>query len=88
MPKTELFAIKAENVKLRQEIERLARENSELRLKVMTGVVQICSDCRQLKTSDGHWVPLDRWLEMYAQVSCSHGYCEECAKKLLDEAAL
>jgi hypothetical protein len=71
---------------LESEIERLQKENQELRLKILTGVVKVCSSCKSLQTPDGRWVPLDRFLELYTSASCSHGYCESCAQKLLDDA--
>jgi hypothetical protein len=72
---------------LRAENERLRRENSELRLKALSGVVKVCSGCRSVQTPTGQWVSIDRFLELYSQLSCSHGYCEDCARRMLDDVA-
>ncbi|MDR2455758.1 MAG: hypothetical protein LBE49_04090 [Deltaproteobacteria bacterium] len=71
---------------LKAEIELLRKENAELRLKVLTGVVKVCSSCKSLQTPSGQWIPLDRFLELYTSASCSHGYCEECAQRLIEDA--
>ncbi|MDR1110129.1 MAG: hypothetical protein LBP92_05395 [Deltaproteobacteria bacterium] len=71
---------------LRQEIERLKRENAELRLKIPTGVLRVCSECKKVMDPQGRWLPLDRYLALYAGLDCSHGYCDECVARLLEEA--
>ena len=71
---------------LESEIERLKKENAELRLKVLTGVVKVCSSCKSVQTPSGDWVALDRFLELYTSATCSHGYCENCAQKLIEAA--
>lgn len=71
---------------LEQEIQRLQKENAELRLRVLSGVIKVCSSCKNIQMPTGQWVAIDRFLELYTSASCSHGYCEECAQKLLDAA--
>jgi hypothetical protein len=71
---------------LEKEVERLQKENAELRLRVLSGVVKICSSCKSLQTPNGQWVTMDRFLELYTSATCSHGYCEACAQRLLDDA--
>ncbi|MDR2387649.1 MAG: hypothetical protein LBE80_08725 [Deltaproteobacteria bacterium] len=75
-----------EVTKLRQEVERLKIEITELKLKIPTGVLQICSSCQKIKDPNGHWIPLDRFLSLYAGLQTSHGYCEQCAARLIAEA--
>ena len=71
---------------LEREVQRLQKENAELRLRVLSGVVKVCSSCKSVQTPSGQWVSLDRFIELYTSATCSHGYCESCAQRLLDEA--
>jgi hypothetical protein len=75
-----------EVLKLQQEIELLKNEITELKLKVPTGVLQICSCCKKIKDPHGHWLPFDRFMSLYTGLDTSHGYCEECAARLIAEA--
>ncbi|MDR1486641.1 MAG: hypothetical protein LBT62_01410 [Deltaproteobacteria bacterium] len=77
-------AHKAEQA-LKEEIARLKKENSELKLKILDGVITVCSKCRNVKYSSNQWLSLDRFLEMYANVTCSHGYCDACAEKIMQD---
>ncbi|MDR2368691.1 MAG: hypothetical protein LBF58_11395 [Deltaproteobacteria bacterium] len=74
-----------EITKLRREIELLKKEIAELRLKAPSGVMQICSSCKKVKDPNGHWLPLDRYLHLYMGIDSSHGYCDECAARLIAE---
>ncbi|MDR0620466.1 MAG: hypothetical protein LBJ61_01085 [Deltaproteobacteria bacterium] len=75
-----------EVAKLQKEIELLKKEISELKLKIPSGVLQVCSSCKKIKDPHGHWLALDRFLTLYAGLETSHGYCEECAARLIAEA--
>jgi branched-subunit amino acid aminotransferase/4-amino-4-deoxychorismate lyase len=75
-----------EVLKLQQEIERLQKEIAELKLKIPSGVLQICSSCKKIKDPNGHWLPLDRFFTLYSNLETSHGYCDECAVRLIAEA--
>jgi hypothetical protein len=71
---------------LEREVERLQKENSELRLKILKGVLKVCSHCKSVQSGAGQWLPLDRFIELHTMATCSHGYCEDCASRLLEEA--
>ena len=70
------------------ENERLRNENAELRLKVLSGVIKVCSGCKRVQSPSGQWLPLDRFLELYASISVSHGYCDDCARRMLEDASI
>jgi hypothetical protein len=75
-----------EVLRLQRENERLRQEIAELKLKVPSGVLRVCSSCKKIQDPHGHWLPLDRFLTLYAGLETSHGYCEECATRLIAEA--
>ncbi|MDR3134768.1 MAG: hypothetical protein LBU69_01595 [Deltaproteobacteria bacterium] len=75
-----------ETQKLKDEIERLNKEITELKLKIPSGILQICSSCKKIKDPSGHWLALDRFLSLYTSLESSHGYCDECAARLIAEA--
>ncbi|MDR0355450.1 MAG: hypothetical protein LBJ64_06900 [Deltaproteobacteria bacterium] len=49
--------------------------------------MQICSRCNSIKDPNGQWLPMDRYFSLYADLECSHGYCENCVETLLTETA-
>jgi hypothetical protein len=70
---------------LLKEIERLNNEITELKLRVPKGILQVCASCKSIRAPDGQWIPLDRYLALYTDIDCSHGYCERCADRMLAE---
>ena len=70
---------------LEMEVARLQKENAELRLRNLSGVVKVCSSCKSVQTPSG-WVSLDRFIELHTSATCSHGYCEDCARRLMEDA--
>ncbi|MDR2442165.1 MAG: septum formation initiator family protein [Deltaproteobacteria bacterium] len=70
---------------LKAENELLKKEIAELKLQVLSGVIKVCSGCKSLQSSSGEWIALDRYIELYTKATCSHGYCDSCAQKLLDD---
>lgn len=60
---------------------------SELRtamaeVKTLSGLLPICSSCKQVRDDQGYWSQIDTYLKTHTDVSFSHGLCMECAHKL------
>ncbi|MDR3205446.1 MAG: hypothetical protein LBV23_12035 [Deltaproteobacteria bacterium] len=76
--------IEEQNIEeLKAQLAKLLKENAELKTKALEGVLQVCSSCKSVKSPNGHWLSLDRFIELYTKATCSHGYCEECADRIL-----
>ncbi len=63
---------------------RKLREANE-KIKTLSGLLPICSVCKKIRNDTGYWDSLEKFLAEHIDVSFSHGYCPDCAKKILDE---
>ncbi|HCY85701.1 MAG TPA: response regulator [Desulfobacteraceae bacterium] len=67
--------------------QALGKKNRELEealetIKVLEGILPICSGCRKIRDDKGYWQQLEKYIEAHADVMFSHGICEECARKI------
>ena len=62
----------------------LQEELEKTLASVVSGFVPICMQCKAIRDNSGSWVPIERYLGQRNPVEFSHGYCPECARKVLD----
>lgn len=67
--------------------EHLIRELREAmsEVKTLSGLLPICSSCRQVRDDQGYWSQLESYLSKHTDLCFSHGLCAECAQKLYPE---
>ncbi len=51
-------------------------------VKVMSGLLPICSSCKKIRDDEGYWNRLETYIETHSDAYFSHGLCQECEKKL------
>jgi bacterioferritin-associated ferredoxin len=68
----------------RQTTETLRRSLSEV--KVLEAFIPICAQCKKIRNQQGVWQQLEVYLREHSNTQFSHGYCPECAKKVMAEA--
>lgn len=54
-------------------------------LHCLRGLIRICAQCKKIRDSDGHWHPVEEYLLKHPEANFTHGYCPECAKKVMDQ---
>jgi len=64
----------------------LLRTLSEV--KVLQAFLPICSRCRKIRNPDGRWESLERYVSAHSDTQFSHGYCPDCARRVLEEAGV
>jgi hypothetical protein len=70
------------------------RETSEdlrralLEIRVLEAFIPICAQCKQIRNQDGVWQQLEVYFGEHSNTQFSHGYCPECARKVIEEARL
>ena len=64
-------------VRLISQLERVLEE-----IKILKGIIPICSQCKKIRDGKGHWEPLEVYIEQHSDVKFSHGLCSECADTL------
>lgn len=60
-----------------QELERALRE-----VKVLRGLIPICSNCKRVRTDTGNWQRLEEYIQDHSEAEFSHGVCQVCMKEV------
>jgi len=55
------------------------------KVKVLSGLLSICANCKRIRDEHGHWEALEIYIRERSSVDFSHGLCPECIKKLYPE---
>ncbi len=62
--------------------ELLARVKKEVELKVLRGLIPICSNCKDIRDDMGSWQRIEAYVEKKSSALFSHSICPKCTKKL------
>lgn len=54
-------------------------------IKVLGGLIPICSNCKKIRDDKGYWDLLEGYIQSHSEAKFSHGICPDCAKKLYPE---
>ena len=68
--------MEAERARLIQELETALNE-----IKVLQGVLPICSHCKNIRNKEGFWDRLETYIRKHSEIKFSHGICPDCADK-------
>jgi DNA-binding response OmpR family regulator len=63
-------------------VELLARVKTHVEMKILRGILPICSKCKKIRDHEGFWTQLEIYLEMHSDALLSHGICKDCAQAL------
>ena len=63
----------------------LVRKRAEDDVKVLRGLLPICSYCKKIRDDGGYWQQVERYIAARSEVDFSHGLCPECASKHFPE---
>lgn len=81
-----------ERQRLRSELEAALATNVALvaRLetalgKALSGYLPVCAWCKAVREADGHWIPLDRYVEHHSEALVTHGMCPRCYEREVGE---
>jgi len=65
-----------EREKLITEFQRALDE-----IKVLRGIIPICSHCKQIRDDKGYWNRVENYIEEHTEALFSHGICPDCLKE-------
>lgn len=57
------------------------------RIKLMEGLIPICSYCKGIRNDQGYWSTVENFIEQHADVGFTHGICNQCMKQHFPEVA-
>jgi hypothetical protein len=61
-------------------IERLQAALNEVR--TLKGFIPICASCKKVRTDEGYWEQIEKYIKDRSEAEFSHGICPECAEML------
>ena len=73
-------------MELRRVSRMLARALEQV--KTLEGLLPICCQCKAIKSDDGDWMRLERYVMRQTTASFTHGVCPDCAAKLYPDLDL
>ncbi len=54
-------------------------------IKVLRGLLPICSSCKKIRGDKGYWESIEVYIQEHSDAEFSHSFCPECAEKLYPE---
>ncbi|MFA5367230.1 MAG: hypothetical protein WC333_05080 [Dehalococcoidia bacterium] len=54
-------------------------------IKTLSELLPICAWCKRVRDDKGYWQQLEEYVKTHTEVQFSHGLCQDCAAKMLDE---
>jgi hypothetical protein len=66
---------------------RAALEQTLSELRVLRGVIPICSHCRKIRTDVGDWQQLEEYVRERSEADFSHGVCPDCTARHYPQVA-
>lgn len=78
-----------EKRKTQAEREQLIKDLQEAleNVKTLTGMLPICSYCKDVRKDDGYWERVEQYVERYSKAKFSHGICPSCVRKHFPDMA-
>ena len=63
----------------------LQLQNALAEIKVLSGILPICSYCKKIRNDEGYWNQLESYLSKHSDILFSHGICPDCVKTAYKE---
>lgn len=64
-------------------IEKL--QDALKRVKLLTGLLPTCADCKKVRSPDGKWIQMESYITTHSEAVFSHGFCDNCYRRRLEE---
>lgn len=75
--------------KKKAQIERdnalLELEKALSEIKVLRGILPICSNCKKIRDDEGYWNRIEQYIMEHSEAEFTHSICPDCTKKLYPE---
>ena len=76
--------------------KRLEKEREQLitnlkqaleQVKLLSGLVPICSSCKNIRDDAGFWQRVEVYIEAHSEAEFTHGICPDCIQRLYPDYA-
>ena len=58
---------------------------TQARVKVLSGLLPICSSCKKIRDDTGYWNRIEAYIHDHSEADFTHGICPTCARELYPE---
>lgn len=65
--------------------QKQALEAALERVKLLSGMLPICVECKKIRNDRGYWEQIEAYIRRHSEADFSHSICPECARKLYPE---
>jgi hypothetical protein len=73
---------KSRRVRKRQMKTIEALQSEMASVKILKGLLPICSGCKNIRDDKGYWNQLEVYIRDHSEAEFTHGLCPECIHKL------
>lgn len=79
----------ARQVVMQLELKRVSAQlaDSLEQIKLMEGLIPICSYCKGIRDDEGYWSTVEHFITEHADVGFTHGICDDCMRQQFPEVA-
>jgi len=57
---------------------KIGLEEAIAEVKVLQGIIPICSSCKKIRDDEGFWKQVEEYIESHSEAKFSHGMCQAC----------
>lgn len=61
---------------------------AQSRVKVLSGLLPICANCKRIRDDEGTWIQMETYVRVRSEADFSHGVCPECCEELYPDLGL
>lgn len=83
----ELKRVRESQIELISKLQT-AKDNLEkalTRVKQLSGLLPICSNCRKIRNDQGYWELVEEYIHKHSEAEFSHSICPDCLERLYPE---
>jgi hypothetical protein len=73
------------DVARRRHMAEEARRRAAAEIKILQGLIPICSSCKAIRLPSGQWQKLETYLYAHSEARLTHSLCPPCADKFLTD---
>ena len=79
----------ARQVVMQMELQRVSAQLATAldKIDLMAGLVPICSYCKGIRSDQGYWSTVEKFIEQHTAVEFTHGVCDGCMRQHFPEVA-
>ena len=86
-----LHTVQEINAELKHSVTELETKNDKLldalaKVKLLSGLLPICASCKKIRDDAGYWNEIENYIAAHSEADFTHGFCQECIKKLYPDA--